>query len=220
VATVETEAMLVEWALHATAAQLDRLVAAQRRVARTADLRARHDARYLTWRWDDDGSLVGSFRLPPEQAAVLLQALKVAKAELPAVVAPAQETPAEVPPAAPATEDPPAGASAPRSVDALIQIATSYLDGNRESASANLRERYQLVLHATTEQLARDDDGPAGGITTTEGIRLHPETARRLACSYCDNEAEPGFSTEMSKTPDRFRRHGWRTPPHDPKERP
>jgi hypothetical protein len=69
VATAETEATLVGWAVHATAAQLDRLVAAQRRVTRTADVRARHDARYLSWRWDDDGSLTGSFRLPPEQGA-------------------------------------------------------------------------------------------------------------------------------------------------------
>jgi hypothetical protein len=85
VATVQTEATLVEWALHATAAQLGRLVAAQRRVVRAADVRARHDARYLTWRWDDDGSLIGSFRLPPEQAAVLLQALEIAKESLLAV---------------------------------------------------------------------------------------------------------------------------------------
>jgi hypothetical protein len=76
VATAETESTLVGWAVHATAAQLDRLVAAQRRVTRTAQLRARHDARYLSWRWDDEGSLVGSFRLPPEQGAVLLQALE------------------------------------------------------------------------------------------------------------------------------------------------
>jgi hypothetical protein len=66
VATAETESTFVEWAVHATAAQLDRLVAAQRRVPRTGEVRARHDARYLSWRWDDDGSLVGSFRLPPE----------------------------------------------------------------------------------------------------------------------------------------------------------
>jgi hypothetical protein len=81
VATPETEATLVGWALHATAAQLDRQVAGQRRVMRAADVRARHDARHLFWRWDEDGSLVGSFRLPPEQAAILLQALEVAKEE-------------------------------------------------------------------------------------------------------------------------------------------
>jgi hypothetical protein len=49
VATTETEATLVEWALHATAAQLDRLVAAQRRVKRAAEVRTRHEARFLSW---------------------------------------------------------------------------------------------------------------------------------------------------------------------------
>jgi hypothetical protein len=236
VATTETETTLVEWAVHATAAQLDRLVAAQRRVVRAADVRVRHDARYLTWWWDDDGSRVGSFRLPPEQAAVLLQALEAAKESLPTVpppvgdapaeahrVDPAIDAPAEAPPAPASTRDhTPSGgwqfdrdvverfadryaaqgadleapaeasldqsenasaeASSPRSVDALVQIATGYLYGKRESASENQRERYQLVLHATTEQLTRDDDEAADGITTTDGVRLHPETARRLAC--------------------------------------
>jgi hypothetical protein len=106
VATVETEATLVEWALHATAAQLDRLVSAQRRVVRTAEVRARHDARYLSWRWDDDGSLIGSFRLPPEQAAVLLQALEVAKESLPTVAPLIPDAPAEAPAVDPANDTP------------------------------------------------------------------------------------------------------------------
>jgi hypothetical protein len=244
VATPETESTLVEWALHATAAQLDRLVAAQRRVVRADDVRARHDARHLTWRWDDDGSLVGSFRLPPEQAAVLLQALEVARESLPPAVvsqvadASAEASPAPVAPAA--TEnisastgsgcqfdqavvdafadryagqrpDPDASAEAPRhalgdasaeagpagpaprSVDALMQVATDYLDGRREAASLGQRERYQLVLHATADQLARDDDDAVDGVTTDSGIRLHPQTARRLSCdcptsTLVDNE--------------------------------
>jgi hypothetical protein len=238
VATAQTEATLVEWALHATAAQLDRLVAAQRRVTRTADVRARHDARHLTCRWDDDGSLVGSFRLPPEQAAVLLKALEVAKAKLPAASnasaearpadavedasaeAPsasiwpertpgwqfdrdvverfadryaAQDTPAEAFPDAPvnnasagalgdATGPASAEAPSPRSVDSLVQVATGYLDSARDAATPNQRERYQLVLHATAEQLGRDDDETAEGITADSSVRLHPESARRLTC--------------------------------------
>jgi hypothetical protein len=215
VATPGSESTLVEWALHATAAQLDRLVAAQRRVVQADDVRARHDARHLTWRWDDDGSLVGSFRLPPEQAAVLLQALDVARESLPPAVvsqaadASAEASPAPVAPAAMGMEscaatgsgwqfdqaladafadryagqrpDPHAG-PAHRSVDALMQVATDYLDGRREAASPGQRERYQLVLHATADQLARDDDDAVDGVTTDSGIRLHPQTARRLSC--------------------------------------
>jgi hypothetical protein len=69
-----------------------------------------------------------------------------------------------------------------RTVDALVQVATSYFDTKLESATPNRRERYQLVLHATTQQLAPDDDESTNGITTSDGVRLHPETARRLAC--------------------------------------
>jgi hypothetical protein len=98
---------------------------------------------------------------------VLLLALEVARESLP-TVAPLADAPAEAP--------------SPRSVDALVQVATSYLDGTRESASPSRWERYQIVLHATTEQLARDDDAAADGVTTDAGIRLHPETARRMTC--------------------------------------
>jgi hypothetical protein len=125
---------------------------------------------------------------------VLLQALEAANAELPSTVVPAlrdasaeaqpddpiTNTPAEAAPAR--VNDASAGASTPRSVDALVQVAASYLDSKRAGVSPNQRERYQLVLHATTEQLARDDDAPPDGVTTNEGIRLHPDTARRLAC--------------------------------------
>jgi hypothetical protein len=210
VATPETEATLVGWALHATAAQLDRLVAGQRRVMRAADVRARHDARRLSWRWDEDGSLVGSFRLPPEQAAILLQALEVAKESLPTaepIIADASAEASPAPEAIWAASEPgwqfdrelvdalPPGtptkprrrlpsttAVSPRSVDALVQIATDYLDGKRDATSPSQRERYELVLHATTEQLARDHDDAPDGLATDSGIRLHPETVRRLAC--------------------------------------
>jgi hypothetical protein len=148
-------------------------------------VRARHDARYLSWRWDDEGSLVGSFRLPPEQAAVLLQALEAAKNELPAVAVAAAvaDAPAEAHPVDPVTDTPaeasmPAGS--PRSVDALVQIAASFLDGKRDTAPVGQRERYQLVLHATSEQLARDDDQAADGITSD---RRRPAAPGNLAAA-------------------------------------
>ena len=53
------------------------------RRARTAgDVRRRHAARYCSYRYDDDGSLVGSFRLPPEQAAVFLHGLDAARGRI------------------------------------------------------------------------------------------------------------------------------------------
>jgi hypothetical protein len=94
-----------------------------------------------------------------------------------------------VAPDAPAeASDAPAEASveraggAARVADALIEIASRYLDTRRATTPPAHQERYQLVLHATAETLTRDDDTAVDGITTDTGIRLHPETGRRLTC--------------------------------------
>ena len=83
VAEPATEADLLMIARHVTAAQLERLVRSYRGVLRRADETAlanqRHDRRYLRWHWDDDGSLVGQFRLDPEEGAVLMAAVKSAE---------------------------------------------------------------------------------------------------------------------------------------------
>ena len=77
VATAETEAQLVEWATVMTAAQLETVTRAYRRSAAAAQetAEARDLARGLTWSWDDDGSLIGRFRLPPEHGAALINAV-------------------------------------------------------------------------------------------------------------------------------------------------
>src|SRR3954454_15710628 len=64
-ATADTEAELAELAEHGTAAQVDKLKTAAGRARRAQDVRARRAAEYLRLREDDDGSLVGSFRIAP-----------------------------------------------------------------------------------------------------------------------------------------------------------
>jgi hypothetical protein len=89
IAAPENEAKLLDLAFHATAAQVETLVRAYRRVDRSVDDRARglterdqaraqHVARELTYYHDDDGSLVIRARLPAEEGAVVLQALNAA----------------------------------------------------------------------------------------------------------------------------------------------
>jgi Domain of unknown function (DUF222) len=87
IATADTVELLVDWAQHCTSSQLERVVAGQRRAVRAGDVRARQAARQVSYRWDDDGSLVGTFRLPPEDGARFLAGLEVAKARLPEPVA-------------------------------------------------------------------------------------------------------------------------------------
>src|SRR5206468_5302313 len=81
IATPATEAGLAELAGPMTANQLERFARAHRQVTQAddADTRVR---RRLVWRFEEDGSLSGTFRLPPLQGAVLLRALRAACDEL------------------------------------------------------------------------------------------------------------------------------------------
>ena len=81
IAAPATEAGLAELAGPMTANQLERFARAHRQVTQAGDADARVRRR-LTWRFEEDGSLSGTFRLPPLQGAVLLKALRAACADL------------------------------------------------------------------------------------------------------------------------------------------
>src|SRR5690348_15089197 len=160
IATPATEAGLAELAGPTTANQLERFARAHRQVTQAGDADARVRRR-LAWRFEEDGSLSGTFRLPPLAGAVLLKALRAACADLagdpPAGVS--AETPAAAagtPAAAgmPAADTPPAGqpaadASAVRTssdlADGLVAVAESFLAG--KVAGADDAEIYQVVVH-------------------------------------------------------------------------
>ena len=74
VAEPGSEADLLELARYATAAQLERMLRAFRRVSR-AEAQAAYENRYLTYYWDEDGSLCLRARLPAEEGALVLEAL-------------------------------------------------------------------------------------------------------------------------------------------------
>ena len=78
VATPATEAALLELAEVSTAAQLEQITRAYRRSSAAADdEETRRDVgRYLRFSYDDDGCLVGTFRLPAESGAALAGALQ------------------------------------------------------------------------------------------------------------------------------------------------
>ena len=64
-----------------TGNQLERFARAHRQVSCADDAAARIRRR-LTWRLEEDGSLAGTFRLPPLDGAVLLKALRAAAGDL------------------------------------------------------------------------------------------------------------------------------------------
>jgi len=177
IATPDTERGLAEIAAPMTASQLDRFARAHRQVSHADDDTARIRRR-LTWRFDDDGSLAGTFRLPPLQGAVLLQALRAAAAdqEHPHPARDGEEdVPAGTPPAgtAPADGEPAASGSRPAVVtstglaDALLVIAEAFLAG--KIATAGDPEVYQVIVHVGTDALT-----PAAPANPDAGDPGHP----------------------------------------------
>ncbi len=167
IATPGTEAGLAEIAGPMTGNQLERFARAHRRVSHADDDQARVRRR-LTWRLEDDGSLAGTFRLPPLAGAVLLQALRAATADLdhphdgqdasvsaetPAAETPAAETPAGEAPAA--ARPGPAPVTSSHLADALLVIAEAFLAS--QVADAENPDVYQVIVHIGAGALAASD---------------------------------------------------------------
>ena len=176
-ATADNEADLVAIAEVATAAQLEQLQAGMRRARTGEDVRHRHAARQIAYHWDDDGSLVGSFRLPPEDGARFLHSLDAARGRLQPLASEGEDAPAEAPPGQ---------SGSMLAADALVAMAEHFLTDASAEASRDAAERFQLVIHTSAEALSRPDDaiddGPPG-CELADGTRLHPATARRLTCN-------------------------------------
>jgi 5-methylcytosine-specific restriction endonuclease McrA len=130
IATPATEEGLADMAIPMTGNQLERFARAHRQCSSADDAAARVRRR-LTWRFEDDGSLAGSFRLPPLAGAVLLKALRAVSAETP-----------------PAPGEPVVRTSSDLA-DALLVVAESFLAG--KVAGADDAEVYQVVLHVGTD---------------------------------------------------------------------
>ncbi len=188
IATPANEAGLAEIAGPMTGNQLERFARAHRQCSRADDAAARVRRR-LTWRFEEDGSLAGSFRLPPLAGAVLLKALHAAAGD------PGQ------PPADVSAETPPPAermaATSSDLADALLVVAESFLAG--KVAGADDAEIYQVVLHVGTDVTAEPDvsaetPGPAdraGPGDPADPARCHVEdgaavsvtTAQMVGCT-------------------------------------
>jgi hypothetical protein len=168
VATPTNESALVDLAKGATAAHVERAIQAYRRVLSADDEKKaaneRHAARFLRYEWDDEGSLRGSFRIPPEMAAIFLAAISTARERVPAD---------------PEGENGPAGPSDPfaaTNVDALTMMAEAFL---ASAPAASRGDRFQIVVNADLDVLG---EGAEGTCALDDGPALAPETVRRLAC--------------------------------------
>jgi len=176
VAEPATEDYLLSIALHGTAHHVETLVRHYRRAKDAEELcrEARQQAnRYVSYRYDDDGSLVLTASLPAEAGALVVKALNLVMADMPVARADrtkgAPDVSAETPP-----EELPVRA---RRAEALAFMAESFIQHGL--ATMNGGDRHQIVLHVDAETLR---DGVAGRCHLDDGPALPSETLRRLAC--------------------------------------
>jgi hypothetical protein len=170
VATAENEGRLLDLAFASTGAQLERICRAFRRVVAeqlpgdpTLDER-----RYVSQRVLPSGMVRVEAVLHPDEAALVMKAIEVARAG--ARAATEREAPEDV------SAETPAGPTVSKP-DALVQVAESFLAHGQ--ASSNGGDRYQVFVHLQQDPLAPDGTLAA---TLDDGTRVPAETFRRLAC--------------------------------------
>jgi hypothetical protein len=190
VATPDTEADLLEIALHATASQLETIVRAYRGVLEVelGDASEQYRRRFVRCEHDDDGALVIHARLPAEEGALVLTALEASREALRASSiasdnggASAETT--HIGDSAPDADDDEEELDpetverfTPSNADALVLMAQTAIEhGPAEGAGGE----HQVVVHVDAATLAHDEEGAC---ELEHGPALSPETARRLGC--------------------------------------
>ncbi|HSS94951.1 MAG TPA: DUF222 domain-containing protein [Candidatus Dormibacteraeota bacterium] len=171
VATPATEQILLEIALGASGAQLERICCALRRIEKArapkqADYHLR--LRGLWTGWDEDGMLELKAKLTPEDAAVLQAALESITGSRPVP-----------PPIGEGASDPADDRWAARRADALVAMCENVLaggaDGLVKSGAAT-----QVVVHVDVGILTGESSD--GRCYVEGGSPLSTGAARRLAC--------------------------------------
>jgi hypothetical protein len=156
VASPESEEELLELACCLTASQLERAIRAYRWVS-AAEANDLQSLAHVGYTWAEDGSLIISARLAPEDGALVLRALEAARDRL-------QER-------AWAEQGGSAGPRRPSNAEALVAMADMALADEKGERSGG--ERYQVVLHV---------EATNGKSVLEEGVALSEETSKRLAC--------------------------------------
>src|SRR5574338_237803 len=179
VATPATESVLLNVALHGTAHHVEKLVRQFRQVQEVAALsrEARQQAqRGIRYRYDADGSMLLSVRLPAEAGAIVLRALNAAMPEAPNGFGGDYSDPLPVAAeTSPHPETPPSYAQ--RRADALAVLAESFLAHGAEALKGG--ERQQIVVHVSEAVLKQ---GREGRCEFDDGSAIAVESARCLGC--------------------------------------
>jgi len=175
VATPESEARLVKVGRAGTAAHVEQIVRAWRRVDRRAEAREaarQHASRTLRLSQGEDGTVVVHARLTPEVGALLRRALDAAREMLHQ----RSRRTGEALRAIDASMEAPTRGQ--QHVDALALLCETALHHALDPGAPG--ERYQVVVHVDAAVLA--DPAQPGQSVLEEVGHVPAETAQRLAC--------------------------------------
>jgi hypothetical protein len=163
------EDALLSIAEHGTAAHVERLVRAYRNCQEAEQLsrdQRQQQNRRVSFRYDDDGSLILTCHLPAEAGARVMKAIDVAVEGLPVHE-----------PDVPAGTRKEAVPYSQRRADALDLLAESFLAHKMLELPGS--DRHEIVVHVAAETLC---SGTAGCCEIEHGPSIAAETARRLSC--------------------------------------
>ena len=178
VATPENEELLLRIALHGTASHVERAVRLYRGAKRAEALEnenLRHQQRRVTWRQDEDGSMVLHARFTPEQGERIRLAIDAAVEE---IETEQQDVTAETS-AEPDLDHPKPCPYEQRRADALERLADHFLNGS-DSGNNHGGERCTLHVHTDIDTLQENGQGAESNLENTGNVSA--ETSRRLAC--------------------------------------
>ena len=196
VGNAANEDYLLMIAAHGTAAHVENLVRAYRRCQEAEELsceQRQQESRRVSFRYDEDGSLILTCRLPAEAGALVMKALDLAVDAHPVCADVPAGTPKET------------TRYSARRADALARIAESFLAHDVVESPGT--DRQQIVVHVAAETLRH---GSAGCCGIEHGPSIPAATARRLACDASvvalveDDQGEPldaGRKTRMISSP-------------------
>ena len=200
VATETTEAELLEIARGATGAQLETVVRSWRRIMVGETAASAHARRGVRRRVEDDGAVVYTTRVSPEEAPVIDAALAAARLVVLDENGRPVETAEEAVLADAVTDDPPAVRS---EADAMLLLAESFL---ATGARGEVGEATLVLVHADLDALAdacrtaADRSAPIAGSVSAETSRqdVVDVSAETSQPDGADVSAEPSQTDEAA----------------------
>jgi len=208
VATPESEAGLLNVALHGTAMHVEKLVRQYRRVERLEEARlaeSQHRARFLRMYHDEDGALVLNARVPAEVGAIVRKAIEAAM-ETEREAANVAETEATSQyardahgPGDAATDRP---ALEARRADALRLLAEQFLSDEARRCPSSA-DRYQVVVHVDAAALSEDPAPVNAAMRAGSEVGAHLPAAnrphRRTRRVCCELEDGPALAVDTAR---------------------